>query len=354
LGLNNFWESPFISIVGKLGVVLFFVLSGFLITYLLLKEEKKTGTIQVKKFYIRRILRIWPLYYLLFALAFFLFPYIPYLQSTNNFSSLFSNYKSNILLFIFFMPNVAYIKNAAIPFVSQAWSVGVEEQFYFQWPLLMKSIKKKQNLLLGVIAVYLLIKFSLFAIWKTNPLEHSGIKTFLRFWEIFNIDCMAIGGLAALFYFRNNRKILDFVYKRSTQYVVTIAVLILLICGVRIPYFHFEFYAVLFAIIILNLATNPNPIYTLESKGLNYLGKISYGMYMFHPVLIYIVLKFLTGIGITNFLIQLFTETLLTVIISSLSYELLEKHFLKKKLKYSTLISGDNAETQDGGRKIEN
>ena len=60
-GLENvFHESPFISIVGKLGVVLFFVLSGFLITYLLLVEEEVTGTISIKSFYIRRFLRIWP------------------------------------------------------------------------------------------------------------------------------------------------------------------------------------------------------------------------------------------------------------------------------------------------------
>ncbi|MBL0102606.1 MAG: acyltransferase [Bacteroidetes bacterium] len=68
LGLENFWESQFIIVVGKLGVILFFVLSGFLITYLLLKEEKKTGSIHVKQFYIRRILRIWPLYFLIMGL----------------------------------------------------------------------------------------------------------------------------------------------------------------------------------------------------------------------------------------------------------------------------------------------
>ena len=58
-----------ISILGRLGVVLFFVLSGFLISYLLFVEKKVTKTISVKKFYIRRILRIWPLYFLIILLA---------------------------------------------------------------------------------------------------------------------------------------------------------------------------------------------------------------------------------------------------------------------------------------------
>ena len=68
LGLSNYWSTPIIRSIGGLGVLLFFVLSGFLITFLLLDEESTTGTISIKKFYIRRILRIWPLYYLILIL----------------------------------------------------------------------------------------------------------------------------------------------------------------------------------------------------------------------------------------------------------------------------------------------
>ncbi|MBL0102607.1 MAG: acyltransferase [Bacteroidetes bacterium] len=198
-----------------------------------------------------------------------------------------------MFLFLFLMPNVAYIFNSAIPFISQVWSVGVEEQFYLQWPLLMKSVKRKEKLMFGVIAMYILTKFIMFAVWKSNPDQHNGLKVFLSFWEIFNIDCMAIGGLAALYYFRNVRKILDFVYKKSTQWVVTISLIVLISLGIRIPYFHYEFYAILFAILILNVATNPKTLFTLESKGLNYLGKVSYGIYMFHPLMLCVTAKFL-------------------------------------------------------------
>jgi len=77
LKLENYWgKIPFIGIIGKLGVVLFFVLSGFLITYLLLTEEYSFKKISVKKFYMRRVIRIWPLYFLIILLAFIVLPNI--------------------------------------------------------------------------------------------------------------------------------------------------------------------------------------------------------------------------------------------------------------------------------------
>src|SRR3954471_16382358 len=79
-GLNSHWKNYHIWILGKLGVTLFFVLSGFLITYLLLTEKKEFNTIFIKNFYIRRILRIWPLYYLVTILSFFVLPHISFLN----------------------------------------------------------------------------------------------------------------------------------------------------------------------------------------------------------------------------------------------------------------------------------
>ena len=69
--------SYFVSNLGNHGVHLFFVLSGFLITYLLFVEQERFGKINVKDFYIRRVLRIWPLYYLIVFLSFFIVPLLP-------------------------------------------------------------------------------------------------------------------------------------------------------------------------------------------------------------------------------------------------------------------------------------
>lgn len=342
--MPNFWDVPFIEVIGKLGVILFFVLSGFLITYLLLKEEETAGTIAVKKFYIRRVLRIWPLYYFLLALGFFVFPYLNFTQFPNNYNNLFSAHSSNLILFLFLMPNVAYILNGAIPFISQMWSVGVEEQFYFQWPLLMKRNKNKEKLLFSIILFYIGIKFGCFALNKYF-LSSNGLKIFLSFWEIFNIDCMAIGGLFALYYFRRDHKILNFFYSKFTQWIVLLSLIILIAFGIHIPYIHFEFYAILFGVLILNLATNPNVILKLEYKPLDYLGKISYGIYMLHPFAIFVSIKLLKLFLIDNFFIETGTAIFLTIAIAAISYEFLEKKFIKKKLAYSMIVSGDNVKS---------
>ncbi len=70
-GLKSFWQNPLLYNLGGLGVYFFFVLSGFLITYLLLKEKTVLNDIKIKNFYIRRILRIWPLYFFILILGLF-------------------------------------------------------------------------------------------------------------------------------------------------------------------------------------------------------------------------------------------------------------------------------------------
>ena len=74
----NIYTVSFVGgVLGDIGVILFFVLSGFLITYLLLQEQQDLGTIKIKQFYIRRILRIWPLYYMVILLGLFVLPFLP-------------------------------------------------------------------------------------------------------------------------------------------------------------------------------------------------------------------------------------------------------------------------------------
>src|SRR3989338_8543857 len=80
LKMDNFSTFPPVFFVGKLGVILFFVLSGFLITYLLLQEKEVSNTISVRQFYIRRILRIWPLYYFIILLGLIIIPLIPWMN----------------------------------------------------------------------------------------------------------------------------------------------------------------------------------------------------------------------------------------------------------------------------------
>ena len=160
--VENYWETvPFIGIIGKLGVILFFVLSGFLITYLLLLEQEKGGII-IRKFYIRRILRIWPVYYLYLFIS-LLFVYFIYNQ-VDLYSTLF---------YVFFAANIPFVFGFSLQFVDHFWSIGVEEQFYLFWPWLVKKIKKRLLLTVSVIILFLI--FTRLFLWWKFPFSDSAI-----------------------------------------------------------------------------------------------------------------------------------------------------------------------------------
>ncbi|MBU3715366.1 MAG: acyltransferase, partial [Ferruginibacter sp.] len=117
----------------------FFTLSGFLITYLLLHEIKKTQTVSVKSFYLRRVLRIWPLYFFLVFIGFILLGLIyPYLYKKPFFET---SVIDLFLMFVFFVPNYA-AKNYMVGLLNPLWSIGVEEQFYIFWAPLVKFFRK--------------------------------------------------------------------------------------------------------------------------------------------------------------------------------------------------------------------
>ena len=158
LGYENYWLNPTIQLIGPLGVILFFVLSGFLITYLLLIEEKQTKTISIKSFYMRRILRIWPLYYLIIVISFLIVSRISFFDLGEWSSLIFNNFSIKFVFFLLFLPNIALMAFPPIPYASQTWSVGVEEQFYLIWPILIKNVANKKKLLISIVVFYLIIK----------------------------------------------------------------------------------------------------------------------------------------------------------------------------------------------------
>ena len=275
--ISNHYES--INIVGKLGVVLFFVLSGFLISYLLFKEKEITNTIIIKDFYIRRILRIWPLYFLIIFLTFFILPFLSILtiegfDRTFVWTDLF--YK--LFLYITFFPNLVLAIYGIMPFVDITWSIGVEEQFYLIWPILNKKIKNKWIIMFSVILIYFIIKRYIYYLPKS---VHNIVE---NFWAMTPIDCMAIGGFFALLLYDNHKlvsKIRTFLYLKKVQWFILILTIFLISIGYKLEGFYYEFYAILFGILILNFASNSDKIFSMENRVLNYLGKISYGLYMY-------------------------------------------------------------------------
>lgn len=344
--MDSYWNVvPFINIGGKLGVILFFVLSGFLITYLLLSEEKKFVKISVYQFYMRRVLRIWPLYFLIVVLALFVLPYIPFFTVVGMEKEVvFDHLGYKIILFTLFLPNLVLSLYGIVPYASHTWSIGAEEQYYLMWPVLLKYVRKYRLMLMFAVIVFYLAGVSFL---NSHYADFLPFKSTIRaFWFAFNIDCMAIGGVFAVFLFYKY-KILDWLMNSIVFYSVLLLVIILLLKGVYIPYIHYEFYGVLFGVLILNFAANKHIKISLEHPILNYLGNISYGLYMYHPIAIVIALGIGASISITSNWLLYPLSTGIVILFAGISYRYYERLFLKFKPKFSKIISGSGSEKQE-------
>ena len=341
--IPNYWKTlstqhtffycyPPIYIIGRLGVILFFVLSGFLITYLLLAEKDSYTKIDIKKFYIRRILRIWPLYFLIILLALFVFPHIRCFCT----ETIVYNYRYYILFGLLF-PNVVWAFLGNVPYAAHTWSIGTEEQFYILWPFLVQYFKKNiLAILFSIIALYLVVKIVL-ASAITNFLPYKEMIT--RFWTTFNIDCMAIGGVFAYLLFTKNNN-LKLLLNNYTFYSLIVSTILLIAKGVYIPNYYYEIYAVLFGILILNFAANKNIHVSLENKYFTFLGTISYGLYMYQPICLVFCLKLLFYYKIYTTLTYYAFSICSTIFVASVSYFFFEKLFIKYKSKYTNITSG--------------
>ena len=344
---NCYHDNPMGIDFGGLGVTLFFVLSGFLITFLLLTEKSVTGTVSLRDFYIRRVLRIWPLYYLIVVLAFFAIPCF----YTSLAETLSRDFSSKLLLFVFFLPNVALVAYPPVYFAAQAWSVGVEEQFYLIWPLLIKHCRNLPLILLGIVGLFFITNGALYcmsAYADPGPAAKHSIKIMrdLVLWT--RIDCMAIGGLGAYILFNSKRMILNILYSRMVQAVTYGTVVVLGYNQVSFPFLNHSPYALLFAILLLNLAANPDTVLSLNNRLFDYLGKISYGLYMYHMLAIMAVVYTIANrldIRPPLYLnVVIYVASIgLVIAISSLSYECYEKFFLRQKIRFSAIVSGDNS-----------
>ncbi len=337
----NYWGTiPFITIIGKLGVILFFVLSGFLITYLLLSEEHTFSTISIRKFYIRRILRIWPLYFFIVFLAFIVLPNIPALVLPNYGKNVvYSHLVGKLLLYTIFFPNLLLSLYGIVPYASHTWSIGTEEQYYLVWPVFIKYCKRYRI----VFMVLIVIIYTLFSRFLTS--HYGDLIPFHNllngFWISFNIDCMAIGAIYAVLLFSKN-PYLKYILNNTLFYIIIVIVLLLMIKGVYIPYIHNEFYALLFGLIILNFAANNRIQISLENKAFNYLGNISYGIYMYHPIGIALSITLCKTLNLlTNWLVYPFSF-LFTILLASISYRYFESYFLSFKHKFSNILSGND------------
>src|SRR6478735_8691995 len=170
VGEQNIWKHPMVFELGSAAVDFFFVLSGFLITYLLLEEKNQFKKINFKMFYTRRILRIWPLYYFVILLAFFVIPHLPVMYTPSYSDDLFINHIPKLISCLLIFPNVALSIFGNIPYASPAWSIGVEEQFYILWPLLI-AVSSRLYRSIGLFIVFFIgLKVLMYVVGKATLL----------------------------------------------------------------------------------------------------------------------------------------------------------------------------------------
>jgi peptidoglycan/LPS O-acetylase OafA/YrhL len=301
-------------------VNLFFVLSGFLITYLLLNERATTGQVNIRNFYIRRTLRIWPLYYWVALLGLVIFP-ILFGQDyplTN-----LPPYK--LVLAFGLLPNFAGITAPMI----HLWSIGVEEQFYASWPWANRSDIALLRTIFGILVIKLLLTPVILSFNNENI-----TKMFygLRF------ECMAIGALGAYLY-SNNLHYLKWIYHPWIQLSALGAFVYLSISNVPINTYNAIWSSLVYLVLIMNVATNPHSFLQLNSLPVERLGEISYGLYLYHFPILYLIYFTTHQAGFENVwnspLWLLLVTLASTWAIAALSYRWFEKPFLDLKKRFT-------------------
>lgn len=315
---------------GQLGVDLFFVLSSYLITELLVREWQAKGTIDVGAFYMRRALRIWPLYYTFLLFVFFCEPFYSH-------GSLHINFAVSMALFSGNWANVALLARPT-SVAALLWSVSVEEQFYLAWPWLMRWLTPAR--LAWACVAMIGIAFVMRAFLVANGAHH-----YLFYYNTFvRLDSLAAGALVALWL---NGKAPSL----STEQRALIAILALatMVAGVRLMLVsEGPIWMELLTYPLWTLASAAILLATLQPEGeatgfltwtpVVYLGRISYGLYVVHFFVIVLVVSL--GFCHAGTPLHGLYSLLGTIALAALSYQFLEKPFLRWKDHFAVVASG--------------
>lgn len=335
---RNTWK---IQHAGNFGVCLFFFLSSYLITELLIREREKTDTVRLRDFYIRRTLRIWPLYFGFLGFCWLLSDFQPHMHIS----------RGRLLAFVLFVGNwYSSVHSWTFNPISPLWSISNEEQFYLIMPLVAKfggrrAIAISSGIFLAVSYVTLFV------------LAKQGSNVDYTIWanSLVQFQFFAAGGLIALILRGSAPKL------NQLRRVVMVGVGLLLwfvASGVfKIKLVRYGFYqqpwqicagyaAVLAGTILIFFAfLGAGDKWTPQWAV--YLGKVSYGLYVFHVLALDLFVEywpfrayfqndsnFAVGAALT-----IVAPFLLTVALAALSYEYFEKPFLRLKQRFTVVKS---------------
>lgn len=311
---------------GNYCVDLFFMLSAYLITVLLLRERQQTGKLDIGRFYVRRALRIWPLYFL----ALMIFTFFVTFNPTGEFSPFFP-------YFLFFAGNWAFVSwgwpgSPANPL----WTVSIEEQFYLLWPPIAAMLSRRGLLIVASTCIITANMARVMGLAYHESTQHMWGNTFTH------LDALGIGILLAA------------------------------ILGDRMPAIHLKWRTLLilggFGCLLIRgsegglrssdmmnlqevllgypaVAVGCTAILlgalgaSVRLPRIQYLGKISFGLYVWHAACLALLKPLDTQYGGMRSLLWPGVGLLLTIYVAWVSYEWIERPFLKLKQRFSLVAS---------------
>lgn len=325
---HHWYEKPSpLHISGSLGVGMFFVLSGFLITNILLRQQEafQSGLAGIqsrilKTFYIRRTIRIFPIYYLYVAGLL-----IVGAGHSREIWPWLLGYGYNFLLF--------FTNNWYSGYVEHLWSLAIEEQYYLIWPFLILSCPPKYNwhLVLGFIVLAMVTKAALYL--------HAPATQFSKF-PVCQFDAFGVGSALSLLWLRDK----PIPYAAAFMWlfwIITLSIKLhwiqfygLSFIGQVIPFFSI---GCAFFIYLAAKGIRGIPGYFFENSFVSYLGKISYGIYLYHLfVPDFVKWSFRSnGMEIPSIEILWMIYSGLTLLICSASWFLIEKPINQLKDRFA-------------------
>lgn len=270
------WFQP-ISEAGAFGMGMFFMLSAYLIITILLREQESTGTVSLSAFAARRVLRIWPLYFLVLFGAYLLGHHLKSIHVPGH----------ALLAFSFLLGNVYILHHGWIGPIDPLWSLSVEEQFYLAIPAIVRLGGKRAILVVGVVT--LSVAYAVLA-WLGHRAAPSGavwVNSFVQF------QFFAVGGLTALWL--HDRHVTLSLKWRGVLVVTGLA--LWLQAGKLYPLHtlrHTALTPLIVAYLLMLLGTFLIFLSVIDIEiriphTVIYLGKISYGLYLFHAFILWML-----------------------------------------------------------------
>ncbi|MGZ8544817.1 MAG: acyltransferase family protein [Flavisolibacter sp.] len=326
-----------ISYFGWLGVDLFFVLSGYLITKILLNSLGEKNFL--RNFYIRRVLRIFPLYYGSLLVLLLILPKIfPDYRA-------FDYFVEHQLWLWVFLQNwlFIFIPHPGLGILNHYWSLAVEEQFYLVWPFVIMLVRKEKILLYLLIVLLALVMFLRLYVWLNQvDVSYFNLYTFTR------IDGICIGSMVAIIQ-RTNKLFLS---KTTFWIVIGFAGLNFLFDFINrfyqftfpyLPLVGYTTFAMMFGLLVHEATVSRDSLVAriFDTGFMKFFGKISFGLYVFHwPI--YFAAKNPVASWWQNYsdhyvtLVSSIIPTLAAIALSVVSYYYFESPFLRMKKRYTS------------------